>query len=303
MKFLVVLTMLSQMAFAGHLETVCEKSLIQDPQRPQATAMNAPIFSEDLIARRGNGGEYVIEDANGNVLTRLMFPVGKIIKTESSIWALAPFDLIEMDLQGQIKDTFNFEASGNQDWKALSMVKKDNVVIISRGWGGLLAFDLTTKSIKWQNSLSGIDDGYPSGLAINGDVLYAAMATSQPNGFTGIATIDMNTGAVVKRAPYHREWGVIDTDAIAHMYKGNLVLNNGGWIHMITPKQLDSEKAFKPRWVAKVMPAQGDVHAHYMRINGDFFFQGSNLLGCGIYTTQENGMFTLKAKLFELEMP
>lgn len=296
--------LLSSSAFAGHLEKVCELAMRQDPNSPQYFYSNPPVFGADTLARRNSStGEYLVEDMFGKILNSFQVPIKSLLKTETSLWALAPFDLIEMNHHGEVKNIYNIEPTMNQSWGGLSMVKAGNLLVISRGAAGLLAFDLETRAIKWNNYMTDENDGYPSGLAVDGSFIYAAVATSHQFGFTGIITVNAETGAVVKRSPYDVNSGVIDTDAKAKMFKGNLVVNNGGWIHVITPKQIASGKSFKPRWVAKVVPTAGEVNEHYMMINGDFFFENNQLVACGTYTTISNERLVRKSKLFTVDMP
>ena len=121
--------------------------------------------------------------------------------------------------------------------------------------------------------------------------------------FAGIIAVDPMNGQILKRARYTRASGVLDTEVYARMYKGNFVINNGGWIHLITQKQIEAEKDFRPRWVAHVIPAAGEVNQHYMMNNGDFFFEGSQLVGCGNFTTIVDQRFTRQSKLFKVNMP
>lgn len=302
----IALSLSASVSFADHLDLVCEKAMMVDPTRPQYLISNPPSFSGGILSRRvgdDTGWDYVVEDFNGKLIGTFHAPIYQIIKTENSVWALGPFDLMEMDMDGRVVHTYNF-GSNNLSWRGRAMAINRDMLVISRGAAGLMGFDLKDRAFKWQNTMSGNDEGYPSGLASDGNVIYGAVATSRENGFTGIITIDPLTGNILNRTPYDvRRWGVIDTDAVARIYKGNLILNNGGWIHLIRPEQLQSEKAIRPRWVAHVVPQNGDVNLHYMSLNGDFFFEDDHLVGCGNYTTQIDSRFTRRSKLFKVKLP
>ncbi len=302
----IAISLSASLTYADHLETVCQGVLSEDPDRPNYIVLNPPTFSGGLLARRvgdQNGWDFVLETIEGKLLGTFHKPIYQIIRTENSIWALGPFDLMEMNAYGHILHTYSFETS-NVAWKARAMAINRDMLVISQGAGGLAGFSLKERVFKWHNYMPGNDEGYPSGLASDGNVVYGAVATSQENGFTGIITIDPLTGNILKRSPYNvRTAGVIDTDAVAKTYQGNLILNNGGWIHLITPKQLQSEKAFRPRWVAHVVPANGEVNQHYMTLNGDFFFEDGMLVGCGSYTTMVDSRFARRSKLFKVKLP
>ena len=95
--------------------------------------------------------------------------------------------------------------------------------------------------------------------------------------------------------------GVVDPDAKARWFNNSLVLNNGGWIHVITSEQLAKGKPVKPRWVAHLINRGMDQH--YMMLRGEFFFEGNTLLGCGLYNERVDGTLERKSKLFKVTMP
>ena len=72
---------------------------------------------------------------------------------------------------------------------------------------------------------------------------------------------------------------------------------------MITKKQIESDKAIRPRWAAHVIPQNGEVNAHYMMIKGDFVIHGEYVMGCGVYTDRQDGNFVRKSKLFHVKLP
>ncbi len=283
---------ISSSAFANHLDTVCETAVKNDI-----------VWETNLIAYR-EAGETLITSHGGMIVASTTSPIRAVIQDGLSIWALTPSQLLEFNAAGDVVNEYLIEWTGNPAWKALSMVKAGNRMIISRGAGGLLGFDLEKREITWTNWMPGDDEGYPSGLAVDGEKVYAAVATSQEKGFTGIITINPADGVITKRTKYDvARWGVIDTDAKAVMSGDSLILNNGGWIHVIKREQIESEKAIRPRWAALVIPQDGPVNAHYMMIKGQFVIHGDQVMGCGVYTAQHEGNFVRKSKLFHIKLP
>lgn len=283
---------ISSSAFANHLETVCESAANQDI-----------AWEENLVAYR-DSGESVISSHGGMIVASTTSQIRAVIQDGLSIWALTPSQLIEFNAGGDVVNEYLIEWTGNPSWKALSMVKVGNKIIISRGAGGLLGFDLEKRDIGWTNWMPGDDEGYPSGLAVDGDKVYAAVATSMERGFTGIITINPADGVITKRSKYDvARWGVIDTDAKAQMHGDSLILNNGGWIHVIKRAQIESDKAIRPRWAALVIPQDGPVNPHYMMIKGQFVIHGDQVMGCGVYTSHQDGVFVRKSKLFHVKLP
>ncbi len=282
----------SSSVFATHLETVCEKAIYSNP-----------IWEENLIAYR-DGGAFLITSHGGTIIAETPAQIRGVIQDGLSIWALTATELVEINSGGDVLNSYKIEETGNPFWQSLSMVKAGKKLIISRGAAGLLGFDLETRTVAWNNWMPGDNEGYPSGLAFDGTNVFAAVATSQERGFTGIITFSPETGIISRRTPYDvARWGVIDTDAKAQMSGDSLVLNNGGWIHVITKKQIESDKAIRPRWAALVIPQAGEVNAHYMMIKGEFVIHDGQVMGCGMYTSQQDGVFVRKSKLFHVKLP
>ena len=208
-----------------------------------------------------------------------------------------------MSLAGEILGRYQFEESNNQNSAGMTFAQAGNKLLIAQGMGGMTAFDLSSHSVKWHSNFSEVDGAMAVSVATDGKFGYAVMSTAREGGFTGIARFNLETGAVINKAAYNKDWGVIDITPRASWYNNSLVLNNGGWIHVLTEKQLESNKPVKPRWVAHVIEANGPVNQHYMMMTGGFFFEGNNLTGCGIYTDTDNGQFVRRSSLFTTAMP
>jgi hypothetical protein len=283
---------LSGSALADHLEKVCETAVT-----------NSPVWEKNLVAYSENG-QTLITTHGGMIITDTPAQVRGLLQDGLSIWALTGTELVELNGAGDVLNSYKIEETGNPSWKSLSMVKANRMLIISRGAAGLLGFDLDKRVIAWNNWMPGDNEGYPSGLAFDGVNVFGAVATSQERGFTGIITVNPENGIISKRTPYDvARWGVIDTDAKALMSGDSLILNNGGWIHVITKKQIESDKAIRPRWASYVIPQNGEVNAHYMIIKGEFVIHGDQVMGCGVYTDRQDGNFVRKSKLFHIKLP
>ena len=294
LKVFILGFMLSSAAFANHLEKVCET----------ATTAN-PVWEEGLVAYRDlSTREFHITSHGGMIIASSSDAIRGVIQDGLSIWALTARYLIETNATGEVVNSYEVEDSGLPYIRALSMVRAGNILVISRGAGGLIGFDLTKREIVWTNRMSGDDEGFPSALAFNGSKVYAAAATSQENGFTGIITIDPVSGMIERRVAYDvARWGVLDVDAKARMHGESLVLNNGGWIHVITKAQLEGSKKIRPRWVAQVVPQNGSVNQHYLMLSGEFLVEDGYVKGCGVYTAFEEGSYVRKSRLSLIKLP
>jgi hypothetical protein len=277
-------------AFAN-LEKICESS------------NGAGLVWEDNLVAYRSEGETHISTFNGTIITSTPATLRGLIQDGISIWALTAKNLVELNAAGDVLNSYTVDESQGQNGGALSMVKAGNILVIARGYEGMIGFDLEKRSIVWTNSMSTDDDGFASGVTFDGKNVYAAVATRFENGFTGILTVDPMNGQIIKKNAYDvYRWGVISTDAKARMNGDSIILNNGGWIHVITKKQLESDKKIRPRWVAHVIPKEGEINAHYMTMSGEFVLHDNQVMGCGAYTTIENGTFVRKNKLFHVKL-
>jgi hypothetical protein len=283
---ILALTLLMTNAFAGTLDTVCE----------QATKFE-PSFTMGYVAHGVNPYKSVIESFDGKVVTEAEARIRAIVADAGSMWALTQNQLVQIDMQdGHAEFTLNIDGAN-------SMVQFGRKLVITMGTAGLMTIDMDTHDLGWSNRLSEVDV-WAGGITTDGAVLYVAAATAHDKGFTGILTIDPLTGNVMKTTPYDvYRWGVIDNYAKARMVGENLVLNNGGWIHLITKKQIQDDKAIRPRWVAETVPASGQVNAHYMMMSGDFLIHDGQVMGCGVYTAEEDSRLVRKSKLVHLKLP
>lgn len=293
---LAAVTLFASTAFAQtNLEKICSSVIQVQGDRIQTSA---PSFSDGFASYMVNGA-YVIADTNGNIVSHSPEKIVTIEKMGESLWILTPSRLVEMSLTGEVKGEFATNARRTN----YGMTVNGSALMIAKGSSGLSSFDTKTKSIQWENRLGGVENGWPVAVTSEGSVGYAAVQSADEGGFTGILSFDTASGKVLKKSPYHYQYGVIGIDVIAQMYKGNVVLNNQGWIHLVTKAQVNSGKMIKPKWVAHQLPRDGEVNAHYMMLEGDFLIEGNELKGCGKYNTMENGDITMKGKLFTVKMP
>lgn len=284
---------------------VASNTALADLDQICANAVNsAPAWDTDLIAYREDG-KSIIETFNGSIIASTPAMIRGLIQDGLSIWALTPTQLIEFNAGGEILNTYQVEHSGNPYAGTRSMAKAGKILIITLGHEGMLGFDLEQRKIAWVNSMSDQDGGEPTAVAFDGTQAYIAAATNHENGFTGIITVNPETGAITKKIPYDvPHSGVIGIDANARMSGDTLVLNNGGWIHLISKEQIERGGKVRPRWVAHVIPQNGQVNAHYMILAGGFLVHDQEVMGCGTFTAQEEGGgLTRKSKLFHVPLP
>lgn len=272
---LIISALVSFGAHASHLDTVCKSALD-----------NSPIFGEEVVAR-----SYMVETMDGKIIAEMNENVRGLVKTENKIWVLTYSELIEMNHEGSLIKAHDVSMN-------LSMAQAGNLLLIVRNGGTISAFDTSKGELIWTSFMQDVPGGKAEAIAFDGKNAYVAMATAYERGFTGVATIDPMTGNVLQKTPYNTQrYGVIAPGATARWHNNQLVLNNSGWIHVLTAKQIASGRPMKPTWVAHQVQTS---HTHYMMLLGEFFFEGNTLVGCGRFH-KELGVLTTSA--FRIPMP
>lgn len=277
-------SLISLSAHAGYLDTVCTANL-----------QNPPVaFGDGVIASRVDG-EYVLASLEGKTIFSSPTRIRSVVVNGEDIWLLSSATILHMKNDGTMIDSFEMDQS-------ISMTKAGNLLLVVRGGGTLSAFDMTEKKEIWTNFMSEIQGGDAVSVAFDGKNAQVVFTGNRENGFNGVATVELTGGNVIKQIPYDKSRaGVIAPDAKVRWYNNSLVLNNGGWIHVITADQLAKGKPVKPRWVASAL-GQG-TDRHYMMLSGEFFFEGNTLIGCGLYNERVDGTWTRFSKLFKVTMP
>ncbi len=306
MKWLSIISLaLSTNLYANHLETVCKSALQPYPGRTGYMVSNPPQFSKNFISRgffQESERLNIVEDFNGNEIYQSENSIRSIVETEESLWLLFDYDVLNLSFKGDEIARYPFVFNPNpQTTKAVSMGLANDLLLIARGSEGLTALNTRTGKIQWHKEFSSIDAGKPIAVAFDGSHAQVVFTSTRENGFNGIATLDIDTLETLHQSQYNqRRAGVISPDAKAHWSNNNLILNNGGWIHVITRKQIQDEKPFKPKWLA--VEVGGDRDLHYMMLTGDFFIENNKLIGCGKQRERNGDQVTHFARLFEVKL-
>lgn len=283
LRTLIVGSILSFSAQAAYLDTVCTSNLQNPPV----------VFGEGVVASRINS-DYLLSDLEGKTIFSSPTKIKAVVSHSDNYWLLSSSTILQIKNDGTMMDSFEME-------KSISMTKAGDLLLIVRGGGTLTAFDMVQKKEIWTNYLNEIPDGDAVSVAFDGKNAHVVFTGNRENGFNGVATVEIAGGNIIKKVPYDiSRAGVVDPDAKVRWFNNSLVLNNGGWIHVITAEQLAKGKAVKPRWVAHVVNRGMDQH--YMMLRGEFIFEGNNLLGCGLYNEKVDGTLVRKSKLFTVTM-
>lgn len=284
LRALIASSLISFGAQAAYLDTICDSAL-QNP---------AVVFGEGVVAARIDR-DYVLSDLDGKAIFSSPTKIKSVVKDGDSYWLLSSSTILHINNDGTMIESFEMGQS-------LTMTKANNLLLVVRGGGTLTAFDMVQKKEIWTNFLNEVQGGDAVAVAFDGKNAQVVFTTNREGGYTGIATVELTAGNVIKQIPYDvTRSGVISPDATARWNNNSLVLNNGGWIHVISSDQLAKGKPVRPRWVAHALGEGRDKH--YMMLKGEFFFEGNNLVGCGLYNRRENDQWLRFAKLFKVTMP
>jgi hypothetical protein len=305
MKSIALALLISTSAWGGHLDTVCKATLQPMPGDESRMLTNAAAFTSGFVARRivsDEGARFVLENNQGDELYVHHESIKSLATLSNDVWALSAHELLQFDSAGTFISRFSIDTHPARANQARGMSAGEGVLFLARGRGGVAAFDSVTQKMKWETRLNEIKNSMAINVVLAGEKLYVIMTGTAESGFNGVATLEAQTGKVLQTTPYdYRRAGVIYPETPAHLWQDKLVLNNGGWIHVLTEKELQSAKPVRPRWVAHVV-GEGQ-RQHYMMLRGDFFFENDTLVGCGVYHVNQGDDFSLATKVFRVRMP
>lgn len=284
LRALIATSLISFGAHAAYLDTICNS----------AQQIPSVVFGDGVMAARVDR-DYVLSDLDGKAIFSSPTHIKSIVTDGDTYWLLSSSTILHLKNDGEMIESFDLSQS-------LSMTKAGTKLLVVRGGGTLTAFDMVEKKELWTRYMNEVQGGDAVAVAFDGKNAQVVFTTNREGGFAGVATVELTKGDVIKQIPYDvYRAGVISPDATARWYNNSLVLNNGGWIHVITAEQLAKGKAVKPRWVAHVLGEGMD--RHYMMLKGEFYFEGKNLVGCGLYNERQNDQWIRLSKLFKVTMP
>ena len=290
-------------ALPVQLDKICSQALNYSQSSGTVLSVNPPAFTENyLVYKKSDEDLSLVENYLGKVIFDSAETINAMTEVRDGLWVASLYDLMKIDFQGAVVQKLEYNSNGTYSSRILDMVVLNQMIIVNRGRAGLFAYDAQSLKLIWQNNLSDISNGQLVAMTIDGTTLYLAINNSAQDGFTGVAQYDGLSGQFIKATPYDQTRGIVGLDVKARFHQGKLYLNNEGWIHVLTKDQLQKEKKLRPRWMANVVAQNGEINQHYVMTIGDFLFEGDELISCGKYIDLENGMFTLKSKVFKTNL-
>jgi len=296
--FFLLFSLSSLAAIPLNIDSICDQSLDFDLNNKTMTYY-PPTFTENFVLYQDKLSDTsLIEDNLGRVIFKTDQPIYSMFEVFDGIWISGDVKVQKIDFNGMIVNEFIYNQTGSYKSRAIDIVKLNNLIILNQGSRGILAYDESTLSLVWENYFSEIGDAKSVAMTTDGTNIWAALSNTAPNTFTGIVQLDGKDGMTLKATPYDYSKGIIGLDVKAKFYRGKLFLNNEGWIHVLTIKQLLTEKKLKPRWIAHVIPKDGNVNQHYMMSIGDLKIDNESITTCGKFLIENNSKIEFKSKSF-----
>jgi hypothetical protein len=302
-------------AHAKTLEKICQKTIVADQYRNGVFYKYPPKFFKDAntllaveMTRDQEKLVYSVEkftNDNHETLYQTSERINGITKSQNSYWLLKDYSVIEMAPNGKILGDYTF-SSHLATSKAFS--SDDQFLYIAQANEGVIAFDTYNKRVSWKTNVSEVyrnsHRSIPVSTSVYKDKVYVVMTGMSENGFNGVAIIEASTGKFVTAAEYDkRRSGVIDPQAKSLFFNDNLVINNGGWIHVLNKATIQNSRTVRPKWIS--VRNDDPQYPHYMMIEGEFFFdQEEKLNACGLYqVVNQDGRLDRKAQLYRVALP
>ena len=223
---------------------------------------------------------------------------------ENSLWTLGN-NLTERDLiTGQIKNKYTTAPKALMKLAhatAKSFHVLEDKIYIAHGNLGLVVFDLSAREFIHTDKINTKNGrGLPSeAVSVSGEShsqLFIAMS-SWHKGFDGITVYDATSKRVLHKMAYDkRRSGNVGPNAKIYHRGERVYLNNGGWIHAFSTKNILRYRKLRASWLPIAEEVETIDHhgktkklTKYRMIEGDLIFANGNIMGCTKYKKKEEG--------------
>lgn len=241
------------------------------------TFKNGSTQIELRIFAKGNSKEFVIP----------AFDFRRILLTETSVWFLSAdkireFNLSESRLMGEypsFQKPFEMQLTS----RARGFTYSGGYLYIAHGELGVAVFD-TRNHQHYTVIKTGLQPGsLAAAVQVQGSDLYLLQGAYHPQGFNGVAIVNLNYGTA-KLVSYPESSGVVDPySSSMKVTEKYLLINNSGWIHgylLSNLKKGPTKQA--PSWirVSETIESAAGKFDKFLMIQGDFVFSQGELLAC-----------------------
>lgn len=292
---------------ADHMRSVCSETIevTQTAQGPQFQTQSAKFSSYN-----GSLASAIDVEVSGVPKVQLSylsqgkrvqfllpkFSYQRIQLTETSVWFLSGNSLREVSLaDGQILKTYS---SYPQTFKpemttaARGITYHKGYLYIAHGELGVVVFDAKNRTHYSVMNTMIRPGSMAAAVLIKENTLFVLQGAYHPQGSNGVSIFNVSSGAF-QFVEYNATMGVVDpySSTLASTNQ-DLFINNSGWIHQFSLKDLISGKSPQaPQWLAVVEVLNtkfGPVEFH-LSINGDFLVDQNQLLACSVVSYVPKG--------------
>lgn len=255
----------------------------------------------NLILTHEDDGQKVIMSVEGQKVNKVFNPhrfVRDIIKHDGKIWALNDYSIELYEMDGNKVGEFNLLDSPSDgqyhNYKARDFALLNGMLYVAHSTYGLVQFDMDSKKVVKVFSTENFQGNKPTrsmvvavGSEANG--LYTAITRATPNAFQGIAYFDGSSSSFTKHNAYNeRRMGVVGLYPTIHSNETKVILNNGGWVHVIEKSRLKGNKKVTPKWIA--MKESDDEGFSYSTMVGDITVVRNMIYGCSTASLPKKGL-------------
>lgn len=297
MKYLILLSVLlssSLMAFEpGQFEQeFCQNMVVPGSRsgfysvrRPQVFRGNAGRYYLQKITYKNETFFAVTSPNNKFQLKAPLKSVADFVVADDRIWLLSGMELIEFNQRGRELSRYQFSASSNRHEAPRGLAISGEDLLIAHGSLGLVSFNRVGRTFSFLSEANTVqEDGRRSkttSIVVKDQRAFVSLTGNMQYAFNGIVVIDLNTNTIENAAEYRQaRHGVVDPHARIYFYGGEFYLNNGGWIHQFSERDLLTKEFPRPHWLP-IRYAYQDRN-RFLRIEGDFVLEGNVIYGCAV---------------------
>lgn len=220
--------------------------------------------------------------------------------SEDRLWLLQQESLIETNQHGIEMARYELPQLSVMGW-GKRVITHGSMIYIVRG-SGVTAFDDSSKSFLWSHQLDDLTSTTAVDGAHDGNNLHLLMAGIREDGFHGIVTINPAGERVKALSLNISRSGIFAEQARMHWHQDKLVINNSGWMKIVSAEQLAANKSLVLKPIATSI-SLGENLRKQVAMSGDFFISENTLQGCGSYSELVNGNGRTTHDLFSFDLP
>lgn len=315
MKYLLLSLLLATQAFANERNDFwvslegnefCENVRVKMGNMIRTKPLKVFNYNDmSYVLTRSNDGMrelFVVEDNKMKSLFTVAQDVRDILRYEDNLWVMKDYSIEKWSLNGEILNRYQtLEPTWPQsarNYRAKDFAAADGVLYIANGLHGLVLMSMSDGSILSKHNLRSFQpkEGRYSmvvAVTVDNDDVFLGVTRGTPGAFNGIAQYSIKSNKILNAAMYdERRVGVVGINPMITSNKDSVLLNNGGWAHIIKKSDL-TKKKIRPKWLAHKMNNENSWA--YATMIGDITMTETDFYGCAsVMLRDENDNHFLK---------